>query len=799
MTRFAFPPAFTCLAIVLGCLPVALQPRAAGAQAPEAAVLRGRVTDQGAHPIHDARVSVEGADARAAHTRGDGRYELRAEPSDSVRLRVTAIGYQPAERIVALAAGSSTRNFVLVRAAQTVPEITVTSLAPDELADIPGSTAIVGPGVLQKRAPISLMDALRTVPGLTTADEDPYGLNLNVGIRGLPARRSSRTLLLEDGMPILLGSYGDPTMHYAPPREAVERIEVIKGSGQIMNGPQTVGGVVNLVTQVPRTDGPHGHVTLGGGDLGYRNAQLFAGTGRDGYGVSLDYLFREGDGVRLEHGHRVNNAILKGLVPLGESQSLILKTGVWDENSRISETGLTQDEFEEDPFSLPFSAAGRFTVRRYMGQAIHQARLGAARLHTNAYFSSTDRTSWRQSGESEERLGEDEYAEDFNCQPGATSYAQCGNQGRPREYRVFGIDPRLSLDYALGRVPSTLDVGLRVHLEDVRRRQFVGNAPDSRIEDAALTRDNEIESVAFAGFVQNRMELGDFTLSPALRVERVTQDNRNRFAGNEALLEDGYTEFLPGFGVTYNRVAGATFFAGVHRGFAPPRPADIYDPEPGQSIVLVDPETSWNWEAGVRLTPRAGVGIDATLFRMDFGNEIIEAPASEGQRFINGGRTTHQGFEAAGFVSLGTLGQSLDDLTLTAAYTFIPTARFNDDDGRGEDVAGNRLPYAPRHLVSASATFSHRSGLSIGGSAEHTAQQFGDEENSVEPSEDGQDGILPAYTVVSAFGSYAIPNTRASLRLSVRNLLDRVYITQRNEGIYTGVRRLVRGEIRWAF
>jgi hypothetical protein len=37
------------------------------------------------------------------------------------------------------------------------------------------------------------------------------------------------------------------------------------------------------------------------------------------------------------------------------------------------------------------------------------------------------------------------------------------------------------------------------------------------------------------------------------------------------------------------------------------------------------------------------------------------------------------------------------------------------------------------------------------------------------------------------------------LRLSVRNLMDEVYITQRNEGIYTGVRRLVRGEIRYAF
>jgi Fe(3+) dicitrate transport protein len=225
----------------------------------------------------------------------------------------------------------------------------------------------------------------------------------------------------------------------------------------------------------------------------------------------------------------------------------------------------------------------------------------------------------------------------------------------------------------------------------------------------------------------------------------------------------------------------------------------VYAPEPGQSIALVDPETSWNWEAGVRLTPRAGIGLDATLFRMDFGNEIIEAPASEGQRFINGGKTTHQGVELGGFVSLGTLAGSLDDVTLTAAYTFVPTARFNDDDQRGVEVAGNRLPYAPRHLLSASATFSHRTGFSVGGSLEHTSEQFGDDENTVEPDDEGEEGILPAYTVVNAFSSLAIPGTRATLRFSIRNLFDKTYITQRNEGIYTGVRRMLRGEIRYAF
>lgn len=781
---------------LLGVAPAAT----ALAQAGETTLLSGRVTDRDGQPIAGARVTV--LDARAV-TASNGRYQLRYQlrrsADGSARLRASAVGYRATEIILPGAGGAPTYNVVLEQVPQLLPTVSVTGTTPDELASIPGATSLIGPSVLRNRSPISVMDALRTVPGIQTADEDPFGLNLNVGFRGLPPRRSSRTLLLEDGMPILLGPYGDPSMHYAPPVEALDRVEVIKGSGQIMNGPQTVGGVLNLVTRQPPTDGSYGEATLGGGALGYRNAQVRLGAGRAGYGLSFDYVYRAGDGVRREQGHRFHNAMVKGVVPIGDSQALLLKAGLWDEASRISETGLTQAEFEANPFSLPFSAAGRFDVRRYMGQAIHDARIGRARLRTNAFVSNTKRASWRQSGESEERLGEDEYADDFNCAPDATTYAECGNQGRPREYTVVGVEPRLSMDFGSPAAGVAVDAGVRLYAEDVRRRQYVGSTPTSRLADAELTLDNEIDTRAIAGFVQTRIRSGALTLSPAMRIEQVTQNIDNRFPGRESQVDQSYTQILPGIGATYNRADHATLFAGVHRGFAPPRPADIYQPEPGQSIVLVDPETSWNWEVGGRLTPRAGVSAEATFFRMDFGNEIIEAPASEGQRFINGGRTVHQGVELGTRVSLGTLFSQPDDLTLGTAYTFIPTARFTGGDERGDDVVGNRLPYAPRHLLSASASFAHRTGITVGTALEYTSAQFGDEDNTREPSDDGQDGLLPAYSVTNAFASYAIPATRLQLRASVRNVFDQLYITQRNEGIYTGVRRLVRGEIQWSF
>jgi outer membrane receptor for ferrienterochelin and colicin len=44
----------------------------------------------------------------------------------------------------------------------------------------------------------------------------------------------------------------------------------------------------------------------------------------------------------------------------------------------------------------------------------------------------------------------------------------------------------------------------------------------------------------------------------------------------------------------------------------------------GGSVDL-DAELSWNYELGVRANPRDGLSYEATLFRMDFENQIVPA------------------------------------------------------------------------------------------------------------------------------------------------------------------------------
>src|SRR5258708_28437 len=109
---------------------------------------------------------------------------------------------------------------------------------------------------------------LRRVPGLVVRQEYGGGGRLALGVRGLDNGRSRHLLILEDGIPVSLNPYAEPDMYYSPPIERMRGIEVVKGSGSILFGPQTIGGVVNFLSLSPPTR-QSATVDVEGGQYGY--------------------------------------------------------------------------------------------------------------------------------------------------------------------------------------------------------------------------------------------------------------------------------------------------------------------------------------------------------------------------------------------------------------------------------------------------------------------------------------------------------------------------------------------------
>lgn len=685
-------------------------------------------------------------------------------------------------------------------------EVSGNSILPSNIENLPGSSNVLTREDLDKREPFSILELVREVPGLHVVSEDAAGTHLNIGLRGLNPRRSSRTLLLEDGAPtVFFAPYGDPSAHYSTPIERLERVEVLKGSGQILYGPQTLGGMINFVTKPVPRNGFEGSAKLSVGNEGYRGAHLNLGTGSEQGGIMIDLLKRQGDGIREQHDFDVQDVTIKGQLNINSSHTLTAKYTRFEEDSLFSETGLTGQEYLRNPFSLPGSEGERYVMDRDTVQLIHGWQLGErARLTTQVYHTKTERTSLRSR----------EFESAFDpMDPSTIGLGELESEfaTRPRHYDVFGIEPKLEFTHSAFGVPSETIIGMRYHTEDIDRKKFeFDNFGDTTPEaDERLLAD--VEATAF--YAQNTFLMGNWTLTPGVRVEQIDQ-TKVLFSGvagtadfqQEDMLDTNETETLPGIGFTWNGLNNATVFGGVHRGFAPPRPdRDIEN----DMLQRVTPELATVAELGIRGNVRAG-SYEATFFNLDIEDIVVNS----GGFFRNEGEAQHTGFELAGRFNLGELfSAKASPFFVSMAYTNLFTAEFKNsgvvggegEDGYGSYEAGNRLPYAPKHTLALNLSYETEQWNARVG-ATHLSKQFANTENFAgsgalgfcpngeDPANNlfcGLFGEIEAVTLLNASISYAPAGSKVSYFLNAENLTDKQYIAARTNGIQPGRQRQV--------
>ncbi|HEY0079822.1 MAG TPA: TonB-dependent receptor [Pyrinomonadaceae bacterium] len=775
--------------------------------------LSGHVLDQNGSAVSGTRVTLRRAGTeieRTATTDAEGAFSFENLAEGEYQLVAEAAGFKSTTARMALAGGATRGLDLVLQAGALAEEVVVRSSriaeTPEVVERIPGSVEVVTQKMLETSRVFTSSEALRKVTGVNVRDEEGFGLRPNIGIRGTNPTRSSKVLLLEDGIPLTYAPYGDNATYYHPPIDRFETVEVLKGSGQILYGPVTVAGVVNFVTRNPPVK-PSGSLTLVGGNRDYFNGHVNYGGTWGNTGLLFDYTRKQGRGARAINRFGLNDFNAKSVSTFGARQALTLKFNYYGEDSNVSYTGLTQAEYDANPRQNPFRN-DFFYGDHYAASASHVYVFKSDTvLTTNFYGSYFRRHWWRQSSNSNERPNRLRTIAggDPDCTGMADINTTCGNQGRLRKYYFFGVEPHLRTAHKLFGVRSELEAGVRVHYETQQRRQENGDLPNSRT--GTLVENNERRNDAYSGFIQNRFHLGRWSVTPGVRVEHVRYERTNRLApGGRIIGKTDLTQVVPGIGVSYAPSDKLTLFGGVHRGFAPPRTEDIINNTTGGSVDL-DSELSWNYELGVRSAPHAGLRLEATFFRMDYENQIVPASIAGGvgATFTNGGETLHQGFELSGRVDSGALFKTPHNLYFRAAYTFLPDAqftgtRFSSVGGfTNTSVSGNRLPYAPERLLNAMFGYSHPSGIDALLEANYVSEQFGDDLNTVIPSANGQRGLIPSYTVWNATANYHVERMHSTFFVTFKNLFDRTYIVDRARGILPSSPRLVQGGLKFNF
>ena len=160
-------------------------------------------------------------------------------------------------------------------------EVTTESKDPVKLSRTPAAVFVITREDIWRSGVTSLPEALRLAPGVEVARIDAN--NWAVGIRGFGTRLSRSVLVLIDGRtvytPLFAGTYWQVQDTLL---EDVDRIEVIRGPGGTIWGPNAVNGVINIITQ--NAANTHGTLaSVGGGNVeqGFLDFRYGGGNGKN--------------------------------------------------------------------------------------------------------------------------------------------------------------------------------------------------------------------------------------------------------------------------------------------------------------------------------------------------------------------------------------------------------------------------------------------------------------------------------------------------------------------------------------
>lgn len=681
-----------------------------------------------------------------------------------------------------------------------MPQIDVIG-QPARLVRIPGSATVIRSEVLNRTQSVSGLDVLRKVAGIHAVEEEGLGMRANIGIRGLDPDRSRTILVMEDGVPVSLAPYGEPELYYSPSIDRMVGVEVLKGSGSILFGPQTIGGVVNYLTANPPAV-PTTQAVIRGGQNAFFTARVSHGATNGHTGYQVNYLRKSGNGVGIiDYGIHDLSAKFKHV--LAANSMLGVKVGVYDENSNSTYVGITQDMYDSGDFDFTHpSPDDHLSVRRLSLSATHDHFFTPdVRLRTTAFGYTTTRDWSRQEFRTSPRA-QDTYIRTLGSTVNRLYFFdRFGN--RNRSFEVAGFEPRLSVNADLFGMSHELDLGGRVLYERAFEKRIDGT---TRRPTSGVLREDEVRTGrALSGYIQNRTNVTErLSVTPGVRVEYFDYERDILRLGNaEAALtkSDRTMAVIPGIGLNHTLGTSGAVFAGIHRGFAPPRVKDAISNN-GISQEL-DAEVSWNTEIGYRGEIANGYTLEVTGFWMDFENQVIPVSESSGGTgqpgvgLVNGGDTRHLGIETA-FAALWTdiAGSGFGaDLASSLTYTraTFSSDRFVADGATTVNVNGNRLPYAPELLLSTTLDMIAPLGIRVGFTVTHTGKQFGDVLNRDTPTADGQEGSLPATTLIDLNLSWIPPmSNRVTVSAAVKNLTDERYIASRRpQGIRVGLPRFV--------
>lgn len=620
--------------------------------------------------------------------------------------------------------------------------------------------------------------ALAQTPGLVLSEEtSPL---VSIGYRGLEPHRAQFTQVLKDGMPIHADQFGYPEAYYTPPLDTVDRIEFTRGGAALMYGPQP-GGALNYVTHRPRTDRAFAGSTLhtAGSDGYYSTFSYLDGTvGRLGYYGY--YNRRESDGIRSANSDYSLESWLGRVVLDADSASrLILTLETYGEEhgepgGLTFATGANAANYNADR-RAPSRLHDRFSLDRRAASLVWERDFARGTFAARAWGIDYVRASRRQGGGG------------FGTLP--TGAGAQTNTIERQQFTTVGAEARVRLDWGAAQ-RHAFTAGAQVFRTESPRTDSRGAAPDA--DNGTVLTKSRREVSAAPVFVESLFRFGPLSVTPGARLETIRQDvaelvNVAKSAAGTPLgrRDDRRTVPLFGLAVAYDlgaRAAGSQLYFNASESYRPMIFTQAV-PNSATNVVNADLEEgrAVQFELGWRAQPVAGVVFDASVFHLEFDNQIGSFALPGGFSTVaNVGRAVHRGVEAGGSIDLLRVFRGP---AARSSLTVYANALLLDAEFKAGAAAGRTPQYAPDHLVRTGLLFARGAAFKVGLTGTLSADSFADDANTAQRT-------VPAYAVWDLTAEAKIPGTPLRAIAGANNVFDEDYYNRvRPDGIDPAPRR----------
>ena len=538
----------------------------------------------------------------------------------------------------------------------------------------PAAISIIDRTEIEASGARQITEVLRGRGGVQLSDPYGDGSRAVIGMRGFGENAAANTLILVDGRRLNNSDLAAPDLNSIALKD-VERIEIIHGSAGVLFGDQAVGGVINIITRVPRTFSAE--VSAGAGSFDGRELRgAIADASDTGLAYRLSAETRSSDNYRDNNRQEYTNVFGRLDYRHQAGGSVFLEHQAIDENLNLP-GALFADQVAADRRQTRYP-------NDYSDSRSHVTRLGMAQALG---------ADWQFEAELTDRRSD------------ATSILT--NLPVTQDRHHLGFTPRL-----IGALP--LDAGelLLTLGADLDRTDYEITSPFGTTDNRQDQR-----SLYAQGVIPLTPRLSATVGARHAQVENDLTDSFSFPAGTS--IDD--SEFVTSAGLSFTLTEDWRLFARRDEVLRFPKVDEYTNTD--ATVTVLETQTGASYELGAEWR-RNGHDLRVSVYRLDLDNEIAYDPSAS---FGFGGNTNLDPTRRDGLILDGHL-QATADLRLGGAYGYV-AAEF--DHGT---FAGNRIPFVAEHTLSLNADYRLTDAWHVFGEAQYSSERVpqGDYANTLD-------------------------------------------------------------------